>query len=345
MFPGNGCSRKASCASTRPNWAADKAKVCWPRTTSAPNFRGRTFSRLDAAVDFQWPKPPPAPGITNAQFSARWLGQVKADYSEPYTLYAVTDGGARLWLDDRLLIDQWEQAVVREFKATLPLEGGRTYNLRLDIRPPGCPATARLLWSSPSVAKAVIPSTHLFPAQPPSAAGVAAEGGAAAAPGVLLRNGSFIARPVIEATAAAAQIPGPWGNHSISMVGVARLVCRPLTAAQAAGLSSARPGVLLAGGDFVEGEFRGIADGRVKLDTVLFGQKQFDLARDVAAVILRETAPASWRYALRLQDQTLLLVQDIALEAQSLRVRDSLVGNLAIPIAELVSLQRTLAAK
>ena len=40
-------------------------------------------------------------------FSVRWSGQVKVTSSAPYTFYATTDDGVRLWIDGHLIIDKW----------------------------------------------------------------------------------------------------------------------------------------------------------------------------------------------------------------------------------------------
>ena len=55
-------------------------------------------------------------------WSARWTGQVKAQYSEQYTLCTSTDDGARLWVNGILIVDHWVPQVETEWCSTTPLD-------------------------------------------------------------------------------------------------------------------------------------------------------------------------------------------------------------------------------
>ena len=41
-------------------------------------------------------------------FSVRWEGSIKSDYTGEHTFYTVADDGVKLYVDDELLIDNWE---------------------------------------------------------------------------------------------------------------------------------------------------------------------------------------------------------------------------------------------
>jgi len=95
-------------------------------------------------------------------FSVRWRGQVQPQYSQEYTFYANTDDGVRLWVDGRLLVDNWVNQGLTEKSGKITLEAGKKYDIRLDNYDYDLGAQAHLSWSSASQAKQVIPAARLF---------------------------------------------------------------------------------------------------------------------------------------------------------------------------------------
>jgi hypothetical protein len=122
------------------------------------------LERIDPAVDFAWGFGSPHPSIEADTFSVRWRGQIEPLYSEPTTFHVVSDDGARLWIDGRLVVDDWTIRGTRELAGTAVLEAGRRHELRLEYLESVSTARVSLLWSSPSLPMAVVPPTRLFPA-------------------------------------------------------------------------------------------------------------------------------------------------------------------------------------
>lgn len=127
------------------------------------DFTRLVLTRLDPTVDFDWGKDSPAPGVQKNNFSIRWTGQVEPSYSETYTFYTVSDDGVRLWVNGQLLIDHWNNHSVREDSGSIALVAGQRYDIRLEYYENGGDAVARLLWSSPSQSRVVIPQQRLYP--------------------------------------------------------------------------------------------------------------------------------------------------------------------------------------
>lgn len=125
------------------------------------DFTGRTITRIDPTVNFDWGGGSPTPSMGIDDFSVRWEGQLWAEYSEPVTFYTVSDDGIRLWINNQLLIDNWTDHGETENSGTINLVRGQTYNVRMDYYEHGGGATAKLLWSSGQIAKQVIPETRL----------------------------------------------------------------------------------------------------------------------------------------------------------------------------------------
>jgi len=107
------------------------------------DFRALLFSRLDPGIDFDFTVPAD-------QFSIRWTGQVTAKYSEDYTFYTKSDDGVRLWVNDKLIIDEWHDRSGTEHSPKIPLAAGQTYNIKLEYYENGGKASVTLSWSSPS---------------------------------------------------------------------------------------------------------------------------------------------------------------------------------------------------
>lgn len=64
-------------------------------------------------LDFRWGQGAPATGLPTDAFSARWTRSVSFD-AATYRFYVIVDDGARLWVDDTLVIDAWRDGPPRE---------------------------------------------------------------------------------------------------------------------------------------------------------------------------------------------------------------------------------------
>jgi hypothetical protein len=127
------------------------------------DFTGTRVRRIDPVVSFDWGGGQPDPAIGPDTFTVRWIGQVQPRFTETYTFYVVADDGVRLWVNNQLLVDRWIDQSPTEYAGFIQLQAGVLYDLKMEMYENGGGAVARLLWSSPSVSKEVIPSTQLYP--------------------------------------------------------------------------------------------------------------------------------------------------------------------------------------
>ncbi len=106
----------------------------------------------------------PAPGIVpEDNFSVRWTGQVKPLYSETYTFYTVSDDGIRLFVNGVQLVNNFVNQGATERSGTIALVAGQKYDIVIEYYEAAGEAVTRLLWSSASTPKAIVPQTQLFP--------------------------------------------------------------------------------------------------------------------------------------------------------------------------------------
>jgi beta-glucosidase len=121
-----------------------------------PGLRGEYFkgidlkppavvTRVDKDVNFQFAEP--APGIGKENFSVRWTGFLKPAESGVYDFGMTGDDGYRVWLDGRLLVEDWSTHGPSTKTAKVTLQKGRRYTLKMEYFQDGGGAVARLVWS------------------------------------------------------------------------------------------------------------------------------------------------------------------------------------------------------
>jgi GH43 family beta-xylosidase len=123
------------------------------------------LERVDATVDFNWADQRPADGFGVDRFSIRWTGQIAAPASGTYTLITETDDGVRVWVDDVLVIDDWNGHFVTRNEAKVELKADAPAKLRIDYFEIDLEASATLKWSSDAIAEEVVPRERLIAAE------------------------------------------------------------------------------------------------------------------------------------------------------------------------------------
>jgi hypothetical protein len=131
------------------------------------DFTGKPLSRLDYTLDYNWRDAAPAAGIGPANFSVRWEGQWLADYTGAYTFIITTDGAVKLWVDDKVVIDEpGRRQPPAELTGKLDLKPGR-HNIRLEYSHTDGQAQVWVTWASPATEKQTMGLLgDLFPPPP-----------------------------------------------------------------------------------------------------------------------------------------------------------------------------------
>jgi beta-glucosidase len=110
-----------------------------------PSLSGTpAVTRVDPRINFNWMDGPPHPAIGNDNFSVRWTGVLVPRESGNYTFQVGSDDGSRLYLDDRLLIDDWTDHALLTNSANVSLENGKAYKIRLEYYEHGGAAIVQL---------------------------------------------------------------------------------------------------------------------------------------------------------------------------------------------------------
>lgn len=126
------------------------------------NFSGATVARLDRTINFDWGRSAPIAGIEANTFSTRWVGKVYAPQTGSYTFYTRSDDGVRLWVNGKLLVNNWTDHSAKENKGALTLTAGQQYDIKMEYYENRGSAVAQLRWSGPGISKQIVPSNVLY---------------------------------------------------------------------------------------------------------------------------------------------------------------------------------------
>lgn len=127
------------------------------------NFK---LTRVDKAINFYWGVNPPALEIRDDEsYSVRWSGKIRSDYSEEYTFYITRDNGVRLWIDNKLIVNKWDNHVSFDDTGKIYLEAGKFYDIKLEYFNNIGNGFIKLEWSSMSTGKTIVPTENLYPSE------------------------------------------------------------------------------------------------------------------------------------------------------------------------------------
>jgi hypothetical protein len=156
--------------------------------------------------------------------------------------------------------------------------------------------------------------------------------------GVQVRGGggTFLAGEIRKADADKIELGRQRGrNFTFKADEVARVFLKPVPVEMAATIGRGRSGALLASGDFYEGEFKGLKDGRVTIDSVVFGLKSFE-AHNVLAIVLHDVAGADGPHPrVRTADGSLYVARGVMFDQGRVSIDDETTGPFSLSIRDV----------
>ncbi|MGW8265387.1 MAG: alpha-L-fucosidase [Longimicrobiales bacterium] len=137
-----------------------------------------SLERVDPAIDFDWVRNTPGRPIREDDFTATWTGFLEPTLSGDYIFEAEADDFVRVWVDGRLVVDEWGEEGGGDPGPLLPatanprdahpsplsihLEAGSRYPIRAEYREVDVNASVRLFWSREGVPREIVPATSFF---------------------------------------------------------------------------------------------------------------------------------------------------------------------------------------
>lgn len=104
-----------------------------------PVYKGRVKS-----LDNDWDQLGIAPNTPTDFFSARFTGKFTAPTTDRYYLVHSSDDGLRVWLDGKLVVDDWKDQGATVKSVELDLEGGHAYDVKMEFYDKMGAAVARI---------------------------------------------------------------------------------------------------------------------------------------------------------------------------------------------------------
>ena len=106
------------------------------------------FVRTDPQVDFRWTLNSPGPGLPFDWYSARWTGTLTVPASGLHRIGVEGNDGYRLYLDGRLVIDDWTKRSYGTRMADVTLAPGSAHAIRLEYFESTGNARLKLVWDA-----------------------------------------------------------------------------------------------------------------------------------------------------------------------------------------------------
>jgi len=107
-----------------------------------------TLTRIDPNIDFNWSDGVPEPHIPAENFCVRWTGKLKSPVTGKFKIGLTIDDGARLYIDDKLVIDDWNNGSERVVEKEFIFTKDKSYNIKVEYFEAGFKAVCKLGWNA-----------------------------------------------------------------------------------------------------------------------------------------------------------------------------------------------------
>jgi beta-glucosidase len=115
-------------------------------TTLVPDNKP-ILTRTDNQINFNWTLYSPDPLLQADHYSVRWTGQLTADQTGKYKIGLDGNDGYRLYINNRLLIDNWKKQTYSTQLETYDFEKGKAYDIRVEFYESLGNAHIHLVWN------------------------------------------------------------------------------------------------------------------------------------------------------------------------------------------------------
>lgn len=105
------------------------------------------LKRTDKNIDFRWTLSGPANGLDAGFYSVCWTGKLISPITGKYKIGLEGNDGYRLYINNKLIIDNWQKISYRRLLADYLFEKGRQYDIKVEFYEPKGNATIKLIWN------------------------------------------------------------------------------------------------------------------------------------------------------------------------------------------------------
>jgi len=94
-------------------------------------------------------------------YAVRWEGKIKVRYNEEYTFSLNTKNITRLWINNKLVINNWYNAVNPSSTGKILLSAGKVYEIKIELSKEWDAVAMQLTWQSKQQPKQMVPAQFL----------------------------------------------------------------------------------------------------------------------------------------------------------------------------------------
>ena len=105
------------------------------------------LTRIDREINFRWTLYSPHPDINWDFYSARWTGKLKSPETGKFKIGIEGNDGYRLYLDGKLLIDNWKSQTYTTKLVDYHFEKEKEYDIRVEFFESSGSAWFKLVWN------------------------------------------------------------------------------------------------------------------------------------------------------------------------------------------------------
>jgi hypothetical protein len=160
-------------------------------------------------------------------------------------------------------------------------------------------------------------------------------------PRLTFRGGSTLIAPVESADESVVRLGGHRSGTLVSALNLARIEFAPTPTNRLQQLDPDRAGLVLADGDFIEGQLRLAATNQITISSLLYGFRRFALGSEAIALWCHPEVTDDAPYRVLLQDGSELRARRIEMNPDTWRFESPLLGAITIPTSEIRQFQRT----
>lgn len=155
--------------------------------------------------------------------------------------------------------------------------------------------------------------------------------------GIMLKNGLFF--PTVVEALDGAEIKLRDRNLTVPLSEIAMVVFRTMPVAYADKLPTGQTGAILPDGDFFEGRFKGFSGGRAKVVSLIFGPRNFDVQKDISAVVLSSFQQVPAICMVQTTKGGVYPINSLVVDRDGFVIRDPILKEVRVPSDEVAMIR------
>lgn len=126
------------------------------------NLSQMAAGQIDTTIDFVWGNRAPMSAVQHGSFSVVWEGEIESPVSGTVNFTTLTDDGVRLWVNNQLIINHWQDQIATEHSGSIALTAWQRVPIRMEYYQNQAYGVAQLFWTGSGIPQQVVPKDFLY---------------------------------------------------------------------------------------------------------------------------------------------------------------------------------------